>query len=157
MLTTGVSNYEKSGQNDPDKSERDFTGWDLALEYFWLTLDAMNMLTDFGTKPLPGEAAAEDGSPPADNGGGDEDTGADIAVTATPAPKRRRSAQRPATRMSPPPHARGRGGRVQRRDEDLHVPRHPASFSVRSCRRTRIRRSRISRGRAPRQQLMPRC
>ena len=37
-LTTAVSNYEKSGQNDPDKSERDFTGGDLALEYCWLTL-----------------------------------------------------------------------------------------------------------------------
>ena len=102
-LTTAVSNYEKSGQNDPDKSERDFTGGDLALEYCWLTLEAMNMLTDFCTKRLPGEAAAEDGSPPADNGGGDKDTGADIAVAAAPAPKRRRSAQHPTTHMPPPP------------------------------------------------------
>ena len=61
------------------------------------------MLTDFGTKRLPGEAAAEDGSHPADNGGGGEDTGADIAVAAAPAPKRRRSAQRTTTHIPPPP------------------------------------------------------
>ena len=106
-LTTAVSNYEKSGQNDPDKGARDFTGGDLALEYCWRTLEAMKMLSDFGTKRLPGEAAAEDGSPPPDDDGGDvgsdEDTGADPTPAAAPAPKRRRSAQRPATHIPPPP------------------------------------------------------
>ena len=59
-LTTAVSNYEKSGQHDPDKSERDFMGGDLALEYCWLTLDAMNakrasyLLED---EPVPGPAS----------------------------------------------------------------------------------------------------
>ena len=106
-LMTAVGNYEKSGQDDPDEGARDFTGEDLALEYCWRTLEAMKTLTDFGTKRLLGEAAAEDGSFPPDDDGGDvgsdEDTGADPTPAAAPAPKRRRSAQRPATHKPPPP------------------------------------------------------
>lgn len=107
-LTTAVGNYEKSGQNDDNKSGADFTGGDLALEYVWRRLADMNMITDFGTKRLDPEAAAEDGSPPPDGDGGspppdDEDTGADPTPAPAPAPKRRRSAQRPATHFPPPP------------------------------------------------------
>ena len=116
-----------TSQDDPDRSERDFTGEDLALEYCWRTLDAIKMLTDFGTKRLPGEAATEDGSPPADDGGGDvradEDT-MDLTVAAAPAPKCRRSAQYPATNVPPSAftRARDRGRDDERGDED--PPRH---------------------------------
>jgi len=46
-------NYEKSGQNDPDKTQADFTD-DKPLLYCWLRLDAAGFLEDFGTRRLPG-------------------------------------------------------------------------------------------------------
>lgn len=51
-------NYEKSGQNDPDKTEADFTD-DKPLLYCWLRLDAAGFLEDFGTRRLPGDIGAE--------------------------------------------------------------------------------------------------
>jgi hypothetical protein len=46
-------NYEKIGQNDPDKTQADFTD-DKPLLYCWLRLDAAGFLEDFGTRRLPG-------------------------------------------------------------------------------------------------------
>ena len=83
-LTTVISNYEKSDQDDPDKTENDFADTETALLYCLLRLDQKGFLVDFGVKRLPVDTRAEDGSPPND----DDAPGADPAAAAS---KRRRS------------------------------------------------------------------
>jgi len=95
QLTSVTNNYEKSGQNNPDKTENDFTGGDVSLLYCWLRLDDVGLLEDFGTRRLPGDAGAEDGSPPLvlddDAPVTDAPPTAHAAPAAAPQPKRRRS------------------------------------------------------------------
>ena len=104
-LNVVTGNYEKSGQNDPDKTQADFCSDDAPLLYCWLKLDSMGFLEDFGVRRLPGDVGHEDGSPPAH----DAAPGADAppTVSAAPAaPKRRRSEPaRTATHVVPAPAA----------------------------------------------------
>jgi hypothetical protein len=99
-LTVVTGNYEKSGQNDPDKTAADFCGDDAPLLYCWLKLEKMGFLEDFGVRRLPDDVGHEDGSPP-------EHDDAPPTVPAAPAAaKRRRSeAARTATHVVPAPAA----------------------------------------------------
>jgi len=103
-LSVVTANYEKSGQNDPDKTEADFCGEDTPLLYCWLKLEKEGLLEDFGVRRLPEDIGAEDGSPPADNVAPNAD--APPPPPAAPAPKRRRSEPaRTATHVVPAPAA----------------------------------------------------
>ena len=106
-LTVVTANYEKSGQNDPDKSEADFCGEDAPLLYCWLKLEKAGLLQDFGVRRLPDDIGHEDGSPPADNDAPGADAPPTVsAAPAAPAPKRRRSEPaRTATHVVPAPAA----------------------------------------------------
>ena len=102
-----TANYEKSGQNDPDKTEADFCGEDAPLLYCWLKLEKAGLLQDFGVRRLPDDIGHEDGSPPADNDAPGADAPPTVsAAPAAPAPKRRRSEPaRTATYVVPAPAA----------------------------------------------------
>jgi hypothetical protein len=104
-LTVVTGNYEKSGQNDPDKTAADFCGDDAPLLYCWLKLEKMRFLEDFGVRRLPDDVGHEDGSPPEH----DDAPGADAPPTVPAAPaaaKRRRSEPaRTATHVVPAPAA----------------------------------------------------
>jgi hypothetical protein len=104
-LSVVTANYDKSGQNDPDKTQADFCGEDAPLLYCWLKLDDAGLLEDFGRRRLPEDVGVEDGSPPADNVA--PDAGAPPPPPpAAPAPKRRRSEPgRTATHVVPAPAA----------------------------------------------------
>jgi hypothetical protein len=104
-LSVVTGNYEKSGQNDPDKTAADFCGDDAPLLYCWLKLEKMRFLEDFGVRRLPDDVGHEDGSPPEH----DDAPGADAPPTVPAAPaaaKRRRSEPaRTATHVVPAPAA----------------------------------------------------